>query len=222
MYSFSRIEGWYDGRPVAAGSTPSKLISARSISSTNTLITRTGLSSSMKSSRHSGNSVHCPRSTSSMKRLINPPKNHGRIITAAQRFHTARVTNVQFHRGRASNLFRSDPKSGHSVVHVRSAALCHNRKSGVAAAVARLEIADGPRAAWAKRRELCEDTTHAATRTRATHLEGTMFAGVRNVAWGAAMVMAGLLAVFVTNCIWMAYFRLYEAILSILSGPRPG
>jgi len=49
-----------------------------------------------------------------------------------------------------------------------------------------------------------------------------MFAGVRNVAWGAAMVMAGLLAVFVTNCIWMAYFRLYEAILSILSGPRPG
>jgi len=30
---------------------------------------------------------------------------------------------------RASNLFRSDPKSGHSVVHVRSAALCHLRTS---------------------------------------------------------------------------------------------
>jgi len=42
-----------------------------------------------------------------------------------------------------------------------------------------------------------------------------MFAGVRNVAWGAAMVMAGLLAVIVTNCIWMAYFRLYEAILGL-------
>jgi len=42
-----------------------------------------------------------------------------------------------------------------------------------------------------------------------------MFAGVRNVAWGAAMVMAGLLAVIVTNCIWMAYFRLYEGILGL-------
>src|SRR5215510_8492596 len=145
MYSFSRIEGWYDGRPVAAGSTPSKLISARSISSTNTLITRTGLSSSMKSSRHSGNSVHCPRSTSSMKRLINPPKNHGRIITAAQRFHTARVTNVQFHRGRASNLFRSDPKSGHSVVHVRSAALCQmqtRRRCGTSRQTGRMPMTD--------------------------------------------------------------------------------
>src|SRR5262245_32011506 len=42
-------------------------------------------------------------------------------------------------------------------------------------------------------------------------------AGVRNVAWGAAMVMAGLLAVIVANGIWMASFRLAEA---ILSGPR--
>ena len=41
---------------------PSKLISAKSSASTNTSITRTGLLSSMKSSRHSGNSVHCPRS----------------------------------------------------------------------------------------------------------------------------------------------------------------
>ena len=44
-----------------------------------------------------------------------------------------------------------------------------------------------------------------------------MLAGVRNVAWGSAMVMAGLLAVIVANCIWMAYFRLDAA---ILSGPR--
>src|SRR5258708_9371461 len=73
MYSFRRTEGWYDGRPVVAGSTPSNLISAKSSISTNTSITRTGLLSSMKSSRHSGNSVHCPRSASSTKRLINSP-----------------------------------------------------------------------------------------------------------------------------------------------------
>src|SRR4029078_11158399 len=66
-------EGWYDGRPVAAGSTPSKLISAKSSAPTNTSITRTGLLSSMKSSRHSGNSVQCPPSASSTKRLIDPP-----------------------------------------------------------------------------------------------------------------------------------------------------
>src|SRR6516165_7914085 len=91
MYSFSRTEGWYEGRPVAAGSTPSKPISAKSSASTNTSITRTGLLSSMKSSRHSGNSVHCPRSDSSTKRFTDSPKNHRRIITAAPRFHTARV-----------------------------------------------------------------------------------------------------------------------------------
>src|SRR5947207_10103199 len=73
MYSFRRTEGWYDGRPVVAGSTPSKLISAKSSASTNTSITRTGLLSSMKSSRHSGNSVHCPRSACSTKRLIDSP-----------------------------------------------------------------------------------------------------------------------------------------------------
>jgi hypothetical protein len=53
--------------------TPSNLISAKSSVSTNTSITRTGLLSSMKSSRHPGNSVHCPRSASSTKRLINSP-----------------------------------------------------------------------------------------------------------------------------------------------------
>src|SRR6516162_10794158 len=74
MYSFRRTEGWYDGRPVAAGATPSKLISAKSSVSTNTSITRTALLSSMKSSRHSGNRVHCPRSVPSTKRLIDSPK----------------------------------------------------------------------------------------------------------------------------------------------------
>src|SRR6266850_7383408 len=73
MESLRRTEGWYEGRPVAAGSTPSKRISAKSSASTNTSITRTGLLSSMKSSRHSGNNVHCPRSASSTKRLINSP-----------------------------------------------------------------------------------------------------------------------------------------------------
>src|SRR5207237_3892177 len=52
---------------------PSKLIPAKSSASTNASITRTGLLSSMKSSRHSGNSVHCPRSASSTKRLIDSP-----------------------------------------------------------------------------------------------------------------------------------------------------
>src|SRR6476646_798839 len=73
MYSLRRTEGWYDGRPVAAGSTPSKLISAKSSVSTNTSITRTGFLSSMKSSRHSGNSVDCPRSAPETKRFINSP-----------------------------------------------------------------------------------------------------------------------------------------------------
>src|SRR5215469_4009346 len=85
MYSFSRTEGWYDGRPVAAGSTPSKLISTKSSESTNTSITRTGLLSSMKSSRHSGNSVHCPRSASSTKRFINSP-------TESQENHNSSTT----------------------------------------------------------------------------------------------------------------------------------
>jgi len=40
-----------------------------------------------------------------------------------------RVMCVRFHRGPASNLFRSDPKRRHSVVHVHSAALCHEETS---------------------------------------------------------------------------------------------
>ena len=43
-----------------------------------------------------------------------------------------------------------------------------------------------------------------------------MLAGVRNVAWGAAMILAGLLAVILAESVWMAYFR-YDA--AILSGP---
>jgi len=43
-----------------------------------------------------------------------------------------------------------------------------------------------------------------------------VLAGVRNVAWGAAMVLAGLLAVILAESVWMAYFR-YDA--AILSGP---
>lgn len=53
----------------AAGLTPSKPISPKSSALTNASITRTGLLSSMKSSRHSGNNVHCPRSASSSKRF---------------------------------------------------------------------------------------------------------------------------------------------------------
>ena len=34
-----------------------------------------------------------------------------------------------------------------------------------------------------------------------------MLAGVRNVAWGAAMVMAGLFAVMVANCVWIILSR---------------
>ena len=43
--------------------------------------------------------------------------------------------------------------------------------------------------------------------------EGTMLAGVRNVAWGAAMVMAGLSALIAVNCVWIALFRLDTYIL---------
>src|SRR5262245_13576366 len=50
-------------------------------------ITRTGLLSSMKSSRHSGNSVVCPRSAPATKRFIDPPgesqekHSSGRVFT---------------------------------------------------------------------------------------------------------------------------------------------
>src|SRR5436189_4477043 len=42
MYSLRRIEGWYDGRPVASRLTPPNPSSARSRPSTRTSMTRTG------------------------------------------------------------------------------------------------------------------------------------------------------------------------------------
>jgi hypothetical protein len=43
--------------------------------------------------------------------------------------------------------------------------------------------------------------------------EGTVPAGVRNVAWGAAMVMAGLLAVMAADCVWLVLSRLETYVL---------
>jgi hypothetical protein len=60
---------WMIRRPaVASGATP--LYPSSAGWSTKTSITRTGLSSPIQSSRHSGNSVLYPRSVSSTKRLI--------------------------------------------------------------------------------------------------------------------------------------------------------
>src|SRR5215813_5248650 len=89
MYSFKRTEGWYEGRPVAAGSTPSKPSSATFSASTKASITRTGLLSSTQSSRLSGNSVDCARSAPATKRFINfPPRIIRRILAAPAFSHT--------------------------------------------------------------------------------------------------------------------------------------
>jgi len=61
----------YDGRQ-SPPAQPLQAHLSQSSASTNTSITRTGLLSSMIIIEHSGNSVHCPRSASSTKRLINP------------------------------------------------------------------------------------------------------------------------------------------------------
>jgi hypothetical protein len=45
----------------------------------------------IKSSRHSGNSVHCPRSACSTKRLTSSPRRITRESEQHRRFHTARV-----------------------------------------------------------------------------------------------------------------------------------
>src|SRR6266498_3691346 len=87
MYSFKSTDGWYEGRPVASASTPPNLSSARSSRSTNTSIARTGLSSQIQSSRHSGNSVFCPRSVPSTKRFIRP-------LRKSRRNHTLRITSL--------------------------------------------------------------------------------------------------------------------------------
>ena len=77
------------------GIDPAELSSARSSSSTKTSITRTGLSSQIQSSRHSGNSVLCPRSAPSTKRFIRSlrksRRNHTGESLAPARFYIARV-----------------------------------------------------------------------------------------------------------------------------------
>src|SRR5262249_44461528 len=74
---------------------PAEPRSPRSSSSTKNSITRTGLSSTIKSSRHSENSVTCPRSTPSMKRFIRSPQATRESYRANQMrwpgFHTART-----------------------------------------------------------------------------------------------------------------------------------
>jgi hypothetical protein len=66
------------GRPVTAGSTPSNPSLARSSASTNASMTRTGFSSSIQSSRHSGRSVDCPRSAPSTNRfMVTPAESSG-------------------------------------------------------------------------------------------------------------------------------------------------
>src|SRR5262249_3047958 len=58
-------------------------------------MTRTGLFSSIQSSKHSGNNVLCPRSWPSTKRFISSPAYREGILTResrhTQRFHTAWV-----------------------------------------------------------------------------------------------------------------------------------
>src|SRR6516225_6087161 len=63
-----------------------------SSSSTKTSIARTGLSSQIQSSRHSGNTVLCPRSVPSTKRLIPLSRESYRENRTDRRFYTARVT----------------------------------------------------------------------------------------------------------------------------------
>src|ERR1700693_1323378 len=88
MERFNTTDGWYDGRPVVSGSTPQNRSSARSSPPTKTSITRTGLSSQIQSSRHSGKRVLCPRSIPSTKRFI-------RFLRKSRRNHTARITSTR-------------------------------------------------------------------------------------------------------------------------------
>jgi hypothetical protein len=62
-------------RPVAAGCAPSNPKMASLSASTKASIPRTRLLSSTQSSRHSGNSVDCPRSAPQMRRFIISPRN---------------------------------------------------------------------------------------------------------------------------------------------------
>src|SRR3712207_75806 len=84
------MAGWWDGRPVASGTTLSKPSALRSSASTKASMTRTGLSSPIQSSRLSGNRVVWLRSTPSTKRLIGSPKQN-RQSYHRPRFDTPRV-----------------------------------------------------------------------------------------------------------------------------------
>jgi hypothetical protein len=89
MQSFRTTEGWYDGRPVAAGFTPWKLSSAKS--SIDKHVDHANRVALLKKiSRHSGNSVDCPRSASATKRFIPAPRkscgNHIARITSSAAF----------------------------------------------------------------------------------------------------------------------------------------
>ena len=74
MESFSSTAGWKAGRPVAFGSTAAKPSARRSSCSTNASMTRTGLSSAMKSSSRSANSVACPRAWPVTNRFMGGPQ----------------------------------------------------------------------------------------------------------------------------------------------------
>src|ERR1700737_131263 len=112
MESFNSTDGWYEGRPVASGSTPQNRSSARSSPPTKSSITRTGLSSQIQSSRHSGNSVLCPRSTPSTKRLISFSRESVRENRTPRRFHTARVNSLHY---RAAALLSASPQLAEAV-----------------------------------------------------------------------------------------------------------
>src|SRR5258708_5780380 len=138
MKSSSSTEDGYDARRVAWGSPPLNQSPASSSSSTKTSITRTGLSSPIQSSRHSGNSVLCPRSVPSTKRFIRSPRK-------SRRNHTASLTSTSpFSHSQGQNA-NSSYVSGMSVyepvAHVsrRSEANLH---AEVAAGFARAEAAD--------------------------------------------------------------------------------
>jgi hypothetical protein len=87
-----------DGRPVILAEIGNGLVVRReplqkpdTSASTNASTTRTGLLSSMKSSRHSGNSVDCPRSAPSMNRFIDCPRKSRGESYQRPRFCAARV-----------------------------------------------------------------------------------------------------------------------------------
>src|SRR5262245_57038890 len=127
MYSFSRTAGCYEGRPVASGATPSNPTLDKSSLSTKASITRTGLSSSIQSSRHSGNSVAWPRSIPSTKRLIRSLRKCVGIIQRESnnqmRFHTVTV------RVGHSTVFAQCPNCPPKRKSIRALAMsqkCHN------------------------------------------------------------------------------------------------